>query len=110
MPLGLRAWFAGRVAGPVVEMDWWQSVQHKSSSNSSTGGQSRCVDAVWVWGALGLDDVACHTCNDAAAALDETCVPGTLRRGGALQVARYPALLHTSCLYLPTTKRRCTLG
>jgi N-acyl-phosphatidylethanolamine-hydrolysing phospholipase D len=28
VPLGLGRWFRGRRAGPVVELDWWQSVRH----------------------------------------------------------------------------------
>jgi len=28
VPLGLGRWFRGRGAGPVVELDWWQSARH----------------------------------------------------------------------------------
>ncbi|KAJ9529362.1 hypothetical protein QJQ45_013792 [Haematococcus lacustris] len=44
VPLGLAAWFAGRgVRGKVVELDWWQQVQHqgKAGQHSSV----HCVAA-----------------------------------------------------------------
>ncbi len=91
MPLGLRSWFAGRVAGPVVELDWWQSVQHKGSSSggnsSSTGGQSGCVDMVCARGcgrhARGTYERG--MCDDAAAAFNDTCIPDNLLEGAALK-------------------------
>lgn len=57
VPLGLAAWFAGRgVRGKVVELDWWQQVQHQGKA----GQLQVTLTPAMHWSARGVLD-RCRT-------------------------------------------------